>query len=456
MPDPVIEQAGSPTQAPDIQTVVDQAREAEVARVRDIAAVGEQWDCREEAQRYIAEGRTSESFRQWVMDRIRNENRQNVAATREIGMTDAEVRTYSINRLLAALQAEGEGKRDAWKSAGFERECHEAVLQKRGIQPQHNGVFVPWDVQSRQMLPRNARALAQSDPWAFAQLVRQLQQRDMTVAGVSGSNYLVATDNLAGSFIEMLRAELVMAELGVTIIDGLVGQVTIPKQSAGSTMYYPANEGTAITESQPTLGQVSLSMKSAGVYVEISRALLLQSNPAADALTIADIQRAIGIGVDTGIYAGSGSPQPTGLTGTGSIGAVTGTSLAYAGIVEFQTDVGAANGLEDNCAYLTTPAVAGLMMQRQRFASTDSPLWTGTVREGVMAGYRARASTIVTAATMAFGAWRQMILALWGDLELARSDYANFPAGIVGFRGFISYDVGCRQPGAFSVASSIT
>ena len=454
--DAVKDPAAGNQPAVDVKIIQDQAREQETARVRDISAVGEEWDEREKAREAIAAGTTADKFREYVMGRIREKNAQKVNATRDIGLTDAEVKRYSINRMISALLNEGAGQRDAWKGAGFERECHEAVMKKRGIEPQNQGIFVPWDVQSRQLVPRNVRELAARDPWALERLMRDLQSRDLTVATANAGGYLVATDNLAGSFIEMLRAEMVMMELGVTTLDGLVGQVTIPKQTAASTMYYPANEGTAITESQPTLGQLSLTAKHAGIYVELSRALLLQSNPAADALTIADIQKQIGIGVDTGIYAGSGAPQPTGLAGTGGIGSVTGTSLAYAGIVEFQTDVGTANGLDRSCAYLTTPAVAGLLMQRQRFSSTDSPLWTGTVQRGTMAGYTARASSLVTAATMAFGAWRQIILAMWGDLEIARSEYANFPAGITGIRGFISYDVGVRQAGAFSYASSIT
>lgn len=453
--DAVKDPVAAPT-ADDIRIVREQARDAETARTRDIFAVGEQFNQREKAAEFVSAGKSAAEFREFVLEHIRTTNAQQVSASRDIGMTDKDIRNYSINRAISAMLGEREGKRNAWDSAGFEREMHEAVMQKRGIEPKNEGIFVPWDVQSRTLIPRNLRDLAARDPWALERFVRDIQSRDLTVAGSTTGATLVATDQLAGSFIDMLRAEMVMLGLGVRVLDGLQGQVNIPKQTAASTMYYPTNEGTAITESNPTFGQLQLTAKHAGIYVELSRALLLQSNPAADALTIDDIRRQIGIGIDTGIYAGSGSPQPTGLTGTGSIGAVTGTSLAYAGVVEFQTDVGTANGLDASCAYLTTPAVAGLLMQRQRFSSTDSPLWQGSVTEGMVAGYRARASTIVTAATMAFGAWSQIILAMWGDLEIARSEYANFPAGITGIRGFVSYDVGVRQPGAFSVATSIT
>ena len=454
--DQVKEAPAAGTQAVDIKLVQDQAREAETGRVRDISAVGEQFNQREKATEFVRAGKSAAEFREFVLEEIRKQNATQVQATRDIGMTDAEVRKYSINRAIAAMLAEGEGKRDAWKDAGFEREASEAVQKKRGIEPQNSGFFVPWDVQARQLMPRNIRELATRDPWALERLVRDIQSRDLTVAGATVGATLVGTDHLPGSFIEMLRAEMVMMSLGVRVLDGLTNQVSIPRQTAASGMFYPANEGTAITESNPTFNALSLTAKHAGVYVQISRALMMQSSPAADALTVADIQAQIGLGIDTAIYAGAGGVQPAGLTGFSGIGAVTGTSLAYAGVVEFQTDVGTANGLNESAAYLTTPGVAGLLMQRQRFASTDSPLWTGTVREGTLAGYPARASTVVTAGTMAFGSWNQIILALWGDLEIARSDYANFPAGVTGIRGFVSFDVGIRQAGAFSQAVSIT
>lgn len=453
--DDVKEKAGQPTPA-DIKLVTDQAREAEIARVRDISAVGEQWNYRDEAAKYVREGKSAGEFRDWVLEQVRAKNAATADQARSIGLTDEEVKRYSINRALAAMFAQKEGKRDAWSAAGFERECHEAVMKTRGVEPQNDGIFVPWDVQARALMPVNIGKMARENPYAVEAFVRALLQRDISV-GASGGANLVQTDVLAGSFIELLRSDTVMGELGARMLDGLQGNVSIPRQTAAASATWLANETTSATESQPTVGALSLTPKNVAAYVEISRQLMMQANPAADMMVAEDIRRVLAIAFDTAAYAGSGAGgQPTGLTGTGGVGAVTGTSLAWAGMVEFQTDVGTANALADGCAYLTTPAVAGLLMQRQRFTSTDSPIWQGTVRDGVCAGYRGRASTIVTAASMAFGDWTQVIMAMWGDLEIARNDTAVFPAGIVGIRGFLTCDIGIRQAGAFSVATSIT
>ena len=241
------------------------------------------------------------------------------------------------------------------------------------------------------------------------------------------------------------------------MLTGLVGNVSIPRQTGAGTAYWLANEATAITESDQTIGQLALAPKNVGAYTEISKQLTMQSTPDAEAMVMDDLARVLAIAIDTAAISGPGTGgAPTGITATAGIGSVTGTTLGYAGIVEFQTDVGAANALADGCAYLTTPAVAGLLMQRQRFTSTDSPLWTGSVLDGQVAGYRATTSTSVPAATLIFGDFAQVVIAEWGVMELEVNPYANFPAGIIGVRAWATVDIGIRQAGAFSVASTIT
>ena len=218
-----------------------------------------------------------------------------------------------------------------------------------------------------------------------------------------------------------------------------------------------ATEATAITESQQTFGQMALSPKTAGAYTEISRQLLLQSSPGAEQLVQSDLAQVVALAVDLAVLNGSGSGgQPTGIIGTSGIGSVTGTSLAYAGIVEFQTDTAGGNALFDSSGYVTTPAVAGLLKQRVKFSSTASPIWEGKLLEGTVDGYRAMASNQVPSANILFGDFSKVVLAEWGVLEVEVNPYANFAAGIVGVRAMYSIDVGVRYAAAFSLATSVT
>ena len=415
----VIETPAAPV---DVAKIQAEARTAEQKRAAEIIAIGEQFALQGMAAEALRAGEPVDAFRSKVMEKLASRPLPNPTA--EVGLSGGEKQRYSVLRALRALVDKD------WSNAGFERECHQAILKRAGIaEAPNNGFYVPYEI----------------------------QQRDLTATTGNAGGYVVATDNLAGSFIDLLRNRAVVAQLGATMMTGLVGNVTIPKQTAAATAYWLTNEATAITESQMTLGQLALSPKNVGAYTELSRQLMLQSSPAADALVMNDLARVLALAIDLAALEGSGaSGQPTGISQTAGIGSVTGTSIDYAKVLEFQTDVAGGNALAANCAYVTTPAVASLLKQRVAFSSTASPLWEGGILDGNLQGFRAVATNSVTAASMVFGDFSQVVIGEWGMLELALNPYANFAAAISGIRAIQTVDIGIRQAGAFSRATSIT
>jgi HK97 family phage major capsid protein len=346
------------------------------------------------------------------------------ATMKALGISPREERHYSLSRAMLGI-ADG-------KSAGYEAEVHQQICRMRGIQGSTNSsVFVPTGL---------------------------ILARDMTAGTANAGGYLVATDNLGGSFIDLLRKKAIVAAMGATFMPGLVGNVTIPRQTDSATAQWLTNEAATITESQLTLGQLAMSPKTVSAYTEFSRQLLLQSNPAVDTLIANDLAKVVALAIDAAALSGTGaSGQPTGISNTAGIGSVTGTSLAWAGILEFLSDIAGANVADPQAlGFVTTPAVAALLMQRQRFTGTDSPLWQGSVREGKLADVHAMTSTGAPASTMICGDWASLLVGEWGFLELASNPFANFQAGIVGVRALQSVDIGVRRAGAFSMAASIT
>ena len=89
--------------------------------------------------------------------------------------------------------------------------------------------------------------------------------RSKNRAGRVGSDdsALVGTDLLPGSFVDVLRNRSVVRDAGATLLDGLVGNVAVPKKTGGASVYWVA-EGSAPTESEATFGQVALSPKTCG------------------------------------------------------------------------------------------------------------------------------------------------------------------------------------------------
>lgn len=419
----------APVAAPAIQSQDTASRDAAQRKLTaELLALGdanERFNGRQLAREAIERGdTTTEALRSHIMNAMTAAQKGTTPAA-NLDLSRGEVQRFSVLKAIRALVDKD------WSGAGFERECHQEILKRTGLSAAvHGGFFVPVDV----------------------------QRRDLTVGTPTAGGNLVGTNLQPQSFIDLLRARSVCAGLGMQMLTGLVGNVTIPKLTGASTAYWLANEAAAITESQQTIGQLALSPKTIGVYTELSRLLMMQSTPSAEQLVMNDFAKQMALGLDLAVLEGSGaSGQPTGISLTAGIGSVTGTSLALAGITEFQTDCATGNALDVGSAYVTTPAVAGLLLQRARFASTDSrTLWEGNVLEGTVMGFRGRTTTQVTAASMTFGDFAQAVMAEWGMLEIALNPYASFAAAITGVRCIQSVDVGIRQAAAFSRATSIT
>ena len=414
----------------DVAAIERSANDNALKRIKEISGMADQLKdfegVRAMADAAIVAGMPAAEFQASLIKHISEKGQK---WSPEIGMSKKEAQRFSVIKAIRAMST------GDWSDAGLEREASKAIesaLSQRGVERAGSGkgFFIPLEV----------------------------QQRDMLVATAANGGNMVATNLRPQDFVGLLRARTLSNELGVRRLSGLVGNADITKQTAGATGYWLSSESTAITESQQTVGIIQLRPKNLGAYTEVTRQLLLQSTPDADAFVMEDLAGQLGVAIDAAIFAGSGaSGQPTGITGTAGVGSVTGTSLALAGLIEFQTDVAAANALNANCRYVTTPAVAGLLAQRARIASTDSvTLWQGNILDGTVEGYPAHTSTNIAAASMIFGDFSQAILAEWGVLEIDVNPYANFTAGIQGIRAFYTCDVGVRVPGAFSVATSIT
>lgn len=376
---------------------------------------------------WIATGLSVEAISDDLLKIMEERGKNAPKSEAKLGLTDKETQRYSIFNAIRAVVDKN------WSNAGFELECSRAIAQKFQRLPDPNKFFVPFEVQQR-----------------------PVGRRDLTAASASAGGYLVATDNM--SFIELMRNRSVVYNMGARRLSGLVGSVTVPKQTAAGTAVWLANEASTATESQQTFGQMALSPKTVGAYTEISRQLLLQSSPDAEGIVSSDLATVCALAIDVGALRGQGaSGEPQGIVGTAGVGSVTGTSLAAAGVLEFQSDVAGGNLLTQSCGYVTTPAVAALLMARPELPSTGTTrLWTGNMLEGSMFGLRAMSSNQMSSATMLFGDWSQVIVAEWGVLEVEVNPYANFQAGIIGVRAMVSIDVGVRYGGAFSYASSIT
>lgn len=416
---------------------VDDAVKAERDRVREINAIGGRIGQTELARQFVENGESVEAFRIAVLERMTG-SKPVQAESAELGLSDKEARAFSFVRALHAL-ANPNDKR-AQEAAGYEREVSSAAAAKRGKDAA--GIFVPTDV---------------------LRLHLGGQQRDLTVGTATAGGHTVATDLLAGSFIDLLRNKMVIMGMGATMLNDLNGNLAIPRQTGGATAYWVAESG-ASTESQQAFDQVALTPKTLGAFTDISRRLLLQSSIDVEAFVKRDIASVIALAIQSAAINGSGaSNQPRGILNTSGIGSVVGGTNGLAPTWDHMVDLESALSTVDaddgTMAYLTNAKVRGKLKKTQRFSGTNGdPIWE---KDRTVNGYRAEVTNAVPSnltkgsasaicSAIIFGNFADLILGFWSGLDLTVDPYTNSTSGTVRVVALQDCDVAVRHPESFS------
>jgi|RifCSPhighO2_12_1023870.scaffolds.fasta_scaffold22358_2 HK97 family phage major capsid protein len=372
----------------------------------------------------------------------------------QLGLSDGEVRRFSILRLLDALANPADQR--AQKSAAFEIEaCQEAAkMQGRSAR----GVIVPQDmgmapgVMAR--IEREGRSLL---------LPVEITTRDLLAGTPSAGGNLVATDLLSGSMIDMLTNAMSLNQLGVTRLSGLVGNAAIPRKTTGSAAYWVAENG-APTESQQAIDQVALTPRTVGAYTDFSRQLMKQSSIDVEAFVRRDLALSLALGIDlAGINGTGASGQPRGVLNTSGIGAVVGgtngAAPTWANIVGLETEVAIDNADLGSLAYLVNAKTRGKLKTTEKASNTAKFLWDDGVTP--LNGYKAAVSNQVPGAltkgtangicsALLFGNWADLVMGLWGGLDLLVDPYTGSSAGTVRVVAFQSVDFAVRHPESFA------
>jgi HK97 family phage major capsid protein len=435
--------APAATQQPDIRVIESQAMTRERDRINAIRAMGDAHKLQAEADAAINGNQSVDAFRATVLERLVASGKATVAEAPVIGLTDKEIRNFSISRLMFALLEPND--RQAQHAAGFEIEASIAARKKRpideqGLHASHRmaGYSVPLDV------------------------LQGSSKRDLSVGTTTAGGHLVSTDLLASNFIDLLRARMVLGGLGVTMLDGLVGNIAIPSMTAGASTYWVA-EATAVTESQAAFGQVTMTPKTVGMFTDYSRKTLLQTTPAIEQLVRMDLASGIAQEIDRVGLAGSGSgAEPTGVINTAGIGAVAGgtNGLAptYAHMVSLEEAVAIANADIGNMAYVTNAKMRAQLKLTQVFASTNgTPVWMdnevngyGAVATNAVPSNLTKGSSSGVCSAIAFGNWSDLMIGMWGGLDLILDPYALATAGGRRIVALQDVDIKVRRAASFA------
>jgi len=424
-----------------VEEVRNAAREAERTRVADIMSMAERFadhGARGLADVHIKNGNSPDEFRKAILDNLVDEGRAGTGeAAADLGLSDKETRSYSLFKAIRAVVAAKEGDNSYMqKEAAFEMECSREISER--LDRDAKGFFVPLDIMvsaSRQM---------------------QMQQLNMMHARALNSGNaadLIATEHMEGMFIEALRPNSVVMGLGATVIDGLMGNLEIPRELLTPTFHW-LDDDDDVPDSEGSFGTIKMSPKTLAGAVPMSRRLLKQSSLSVESLVQNSLLRGAALALDIGALKGTGTNnQPHGifnLTGINTQAIATAGKPTWSELVGFETAVAADDALQGKLAYVTTAGVRGNLKTTPKDAGSGMFLM-GDNNEAN--GHPLSVTSQLAANEMAFGNWQDLMIGMWGVLDVNPDTAAKASSGGLVLRVFQDADVAIGHSESFCINS---
>jgi len=403
-------------QTPNLELLRAEASDAKAKEAAEMLALGKRTQNVDLAQDFVMNSRSLDELRSALIEKMGSQVKPVDSTAGEIGLSEKETRQFSWLRAINYLSNPAD--RAAREAAGFEIEASDAAAAKLGRQSR--GITIPQDILSR----------------------------DLATSPASAGGNLVATDLLAGSFIDLLRNASALDRAGATVLTGLTGNVAIPRQSGAATAYWVAESG-APSESQQTLDQVTMMPRTVAAYTDYSRRLLIQSSVDVENMVRSDLARVLALKIDlAGLYGTGTNSEPLGLKNTTGIGTedFAANTPTFAEVVALESDVAGANALLGNPVYLMNAAMRGAL----KTAVKDTGSGQFVYENNEVNGYRGEVSNQVAANDLWFGNFADLLIGYFSGLDLMVDPYSNSTSGTVRVVAMQDVDMAVRHPESFS------
>ena len=424
------------------QQTYEEGKKEEQARVREISAYGDQYpELVKDAREAIAGDIGLEQFRAIALKKIHGARELDVNnPTDGIGMSEREIGQYSFQKAIMA-QVDHNYQREA----GFELEVSRAMAQKNGKKAQ--GLWVPQEV----------------------------LKRDLNIGTATAGGNMKGTDHMGGNFIDMLRNRTLIKALGAQVLSGLQQDVQIPKQTGAGSAYWVA-EGVDLTESQQTLGQVTLSPNTMGAFTDFTRKLMIQASPDIEHMVRSDLATVLAQELDRVAINGSGTgSEPLGILNTTGIGLVelgaNGLAPTWGSIVDLEGAVAVDNADIGALGYLTNSSVRKKLKQTTKVSGDAGAgfIW-GDGNEpgfGSLNSYRAGVSNNVPSnltkgsgtdlSSIIYGNFNDLLIGEWSGIDLMVDPYTLGTSGGIRVTVFQDVDIAVRHAQSFAaIVDAIT
>jgi HK97 family phage major capsid protein len=281
------------------------------------------------------------------------------------------------------------------------------------------------------------------------------------VSTTSTAPEIVPTDHRPDQYIGPLRNALLARRLGVRVLSGLAGSLSIPKHETSATVGWVA-ENAALTPSDMAFDSVTLAPKHAGGLSEMSRQLIQQSSPDVEQLVRDDLAAMLAKAIDSALINGGGSNEPVGvlanLAASGGVQSKSLATLSWANLLEMIEAAEVSNAPVNS--WLTHPSaatklrstlkatgIAGYLLEGGRMAelpvyvTNQVPEKTGTPNTG----------------RVILGDWSQVLLGIWSEIDILVNPFSEtaYTKGNVLIRAMSTVGIAFRHPEAFVVADDL-
>ena len=317
------------------------------------------------------------------------------AERRSLGTPVGDKSLNALHRevnVLDVIRAQMEGR----ALSGAALESHQESERRTGRKAQ--GVFVP---------------------------LRVLEQRVQTANNDTAGGYLVGTDHRADQYIEPFRNNLLARRLGVRVLSGLTGNLSIPRHDSGTTAGWVA-ENSALTASTMAFGSVQLSPRHAGGISEWSRQLIQQSSPDVEQLVRGDLSFMLAQAIDSALIAGAGGTEPIGVLATSGVQTANLATLSWANVLAMLQKLDISNAPAANIVASTKvkaklmgtlkeSGIAGYLMEGGRMA--DLPVY--------FSNQVAEKTGSPNTGKLIAGDWSQVMLGIWSEIDLLVNPFSD-------------------------------
>ena len=399
---------------------------AEKERVQNIIKLGEEYKAQDKAMQFVKEGKSVDEFKNELMRSLSVKNsdpvENDVKTSFGIGMTVEEAKNFSFVKLLNAMTNPTDT--GAQKAAEKELEFCSKAAEKYGVK--NKGIIIPAEA-----------------------LVTPLTTPKNAINTTTGAP-LIPTTLEMGLFIELLRNKCVILSVARQL-NGLVGNIDIPKQTAGASGYW-VGEDTAPTTSNATFDTLKLRMKTVAGNTYVTRNMLKQTTLDMEAFVRVDLAAALALALDKAAFYGTGSDnEPKGISKITGINSVefAADDPTYKELVQMETEIGLDNAAVDSMAYIINAGTKGYCKTTQKFPeNTDGG---GVIWEAgnQINGYKALVTNQINKGDVFLGNFADFIVGLFGGLEILVDPYTYSNKGAIQVTGFQDVDFGARHEESF-------